>query len=74
MTEQAETAAAPVAYHWIAAVQTAAGGIDTHDGAIDVIPGLHTYTGTYTAVMANLNEMHPRGFALLFFSLTPDQL
>lgn len=73
MTEQTE-ASAPVAYHWIATVQTGGGRIDTHDGSIGVVPGVHTRTVTYNTVMTNLNEKYPRGFALLFFSLTPDQL
>lgn len=74
MTTQTETTAAPVTYHWIATVQTSNGLIKTNDGPVSAIPGIHTHTSTYNAILANLKEMHGPNFGLLFFSLTPDQL
>lgn len=74
MTTQTETATAqPVAYHWIATVEVS-GRIVTSDGPIDAIPGVHTHTSTYRAVLANLTARYGANFGLLYFSLTPDQL
>jgi hypothetical protein len=74
MTTQTEITATPVSYHWIATVQTGSGRIETNDGHVSAVPGAHTHTGTYNAVLANLTERHGMDFGLLFFSLTPDQL
>lgn len=77
-TTQAHTietpTAQPVTYHWIATVQTGRGLIVTNDGQVTAVPGLHTHTTTYNAVMANLTEKHGTDFGLLFISITPDQL
>ncbi|WP_329217353.1 hypothetical protein [Streptomyces microflavus] len=72
MTTQTETPE-PVIYHRIATVQNARGLIATYDGPVPAVPGIHTHTSTYNAVMANLKEKFGSDFGLLFFSLTPDQ-
>lgn len=74
MADETKSAATPVAYHWVATVQTGRGQIETHDGPIDAIPGIHTHTSTYRAVLANLIEKYGQDFGLLFLSITPDQL
>ncbi|AVH59975.1 MULTISPECIES: hypothetical protein [Streptomyces] len=68
------TTTAPVTYHWIATVQTERGRIETNDGPVDAIPGVHTHTSTYRAVLANLTEKYGPDFGLLFFALEADQL
>lgn len=68
------TTPAPVTYHWIATVQTGRGRIETNDGPVGVIPGVHTHTSTYQAVLANLTEKYGQDFGLLFFALEPNQL
>lgn len=64
----------PVTYHWIATVQTGRGRIETNDGPVTAVPGVHTHTSTYRAVLANLTEKYGTDFGLLFFALTPDRL
>ncbi|MCX4605463.1 hypothetical protein OG402_33900 [Streptomyces anulatus] len=61
-------------YHWIATIQTDRGQIATDDGPVTAVPGVHTHTTTYQAIQDNLTEKHGSNFAVLFFSLTPDQL
>jgi len=72
MTEP--TTPEPVTYHWIATVQTGRGRIETNDGPVSAIPGVHTHTSTYQAVLANLTEKYGTDFGLLFLALEPDQL
>ncbi|MDR3081048.1 MAG: hypothetical protein LBV60_08990 [Streptomyces sp.] len=63
-----------VTYHWIATVQTGDGRLNTHDGPVTAVPGVHTHTSTYRAVLANLIEKYGDDFGLVFFALEPNQL
>ncbi|MGH3584690.1 MAG: hypothetical protein ACRDQ0_00035 [Pseudonocardia sp.] len=76
MTAQTDTPTAqPIAYHWVATIQTAGGVIATDDGSIDAVPGVHTHTSTYRAVQACIAKTRgTEDYVLLFFSLTPDRL
>ncbi|MFD8469085.1 hypothetical protein ACFV10_28755 [Streptomyces cyaneofuscatus] len=63
----------PAPYHWIATVLTR-GITKTEDGTITVTPGHDTHADTYGTVLNHLADKYGPDTALVFFSLTPNQL
>ncbi|MDX5526055.1 hypothetical protein PV677_35905 [Streptomyces sp. DE06-01C] len=64
---------APTTYHWIATVRTR-GDAKTSDGTITVTPGHDTHADVYGTVLDHLADKHGPDIAIVFFSLTPNQL
>ncbi|MFE9461691.1 hypothetical protein [Streptomyces californicus] len=62
-----------ITYHWIATVRTR-GDARTSDGTITVTPGHDTHADIYNTVLNHLADKHGTDIAIVFFSLTPNQL